>query len=125
MAKKRKTLEEIRQEQEAEAAKAVLEADTNPVVPTNSMFAQPEVEIPLDVSEPEKELTRFDDIRDYYERYNSGKQSTFYLPEELIRKFKAKTTEEGTSITDVVRLLLLEHYFNDKELKDAYQKRIK
>ncbi|PZL77494.1 hypothetical protein CI088_01455 [Enterococcus plantarum] len=126
---KRLTPQQIREQEEAAAAAlaAAEESDTNPVVPTNDVFGgigdTPKNEIKEDPAE--KELTRFEDIRNYYEAYTGGKQSTFYLPEELLRKLKAKLSEEDMSITDKIKSLLLTYYFEDKELKDSYQKRPK
>lgn len=124
---KRLTPQQIREQEEAAALAAIEETNTNPVVPTNDVFSgigeTPKNEIKEDPTE--KELTRFEDIRNYYEAYTGGKQSTFYLPEELLRKLKAKLSEEDISITDKIKSLLLNYYFEDKELKDAYQKRPK
>lgn len=126
---KRLTPQQIREQEEAAATalSTTAESGTNPKVPVNDVFdginELPENDIKEDPME--KELTRFEDIRKYYESYTGGKQSTFYLPEELLRKLKAKLSEEDISITDKIKSLLLTYYFEDKELKDSYQKRPK
>lgn len=127
---KRKTPAEIIEEEKLEAQKlnaARLEAEgKNPTIKVDPLFQNPtETTNTNDVNdeiETEQLLTRFEDIRKYYEELSGGKQSTFYLPEELLQKLKSKVVEDETTITDLFKMLLLEHYFSDRELKDAYLK---
>lgn len=124
---KRLTAQQIREQEEAAALQNIDTLPNNPVVPINDVFdgVTESTEVPKKEEVTEKELSRFEDIRNYYESYSGGKQSTFYLPEELLRKLKAKLSEEDITITEKIKSLLLEYYFEDKELKDAYQKRTK
>lgn len=127
---KRKTPAEIIEEEKLEAQKLNadrLEAEgKNPTIQVDPLFKNPKEDTQFDEINEEVEteqlLSRFEDIRKYYEESSGGKQSTFYLPEELLQKLKSKVVEDETTITDLFKMLLLEHYFSDRELKDAYLK---
>lgn len=124
---RRKTAQEIQEEERLEAENLLVH-DNNPTILVDDLFSSTdnnkEKISKTTKIEKEPELIRFEDIRKYYIDYpEKGKQFTGYLPEELIRKLKSKVSEDDTTIKDLIRNLLVEHVFSDKELKEAYQKR--
>lgn len=60
------------------------------------------------------------EIKDYFEEYAIGKQGSFYLNEPLMKLLRTKVVADGKSIAEVVRHLLIEHYFTEEELRIIY-----
>jgi hypothetical protein len=50
------------------------------------------------------------------------KQGSFYLNADLMKLLRTKSVQDDLSIAEVVRKLLLKHYFTEEELKELYLK---
>ncbi|PCR98743.1 hypothetical protein [Lactococcus fujiensis] len=70
----------------------------------------------------QKKNTSYDEIKKHFEKTGIGKQGSFYLNEDLMKLFRKKTFEEGISIAEVVRKLLVQDYFTEDELREIYIK---
>ncbi|MCU5754565.1 hypothetical protein OBG91_15330 [Lactococcus lactis] len=62
----------------------------------------------------------YEEIKDYYQKNGIGKQGTFYLSAPLMKLFRTKVTAEDTKIAEVIRDLLIEHYFTEDELRKIF-----
>jgi hypothetical protein len=63
----------------------------------------------------------YDEIKEYYQKNGIGKQGTFYLSAPLMKLFRTKVTAEDTKIAEVIRALLIEHYFTEDELRKIFE----
>lgn len=68
-----------------------------------------------------KKNASYDEIKDYFQEKGIGKQGTFYLSPELMKLFRTKVTIEDTKIAEVIRGLLIEHYFTEEELRGIFE----
>lgn len=69
----------------------------------------------------QKKNASYDEIKDYFQENGIGKQGTFYLSPELMKLFRTKVTMEDTKIAEVIRSLLIEHYFTEDELRGIFE----
>lgn len=107
----RKTLKEIKEE-ENKILKEL--SKNNEIVPQErELFKNIE-------SEVLKKKATYDEIKLHFENTGIGKQGSFYLSDDLMKLFRKKTFEDGTSIAVVVRKLLVENYFTESELRELY-----
>lgn len=117
--KKTQTLKEMRakeaEEIEQQKAKAQ-EASNNR--PTNALFKTME-------ETKKRKTASIDEIKEYFLESKSTKQGTFYLEGNLLKALRAKTFLEETSMATVIKELLIEHYFTEDELREAYTKQFK
>lgn len=71
----------------------------------------------------EIQLKKVDEIKAYYDEYVGGKQVSIYLPDEIHALVKAKASQEGRSMKDAIKRVVINDLLTDEEIKSAYAKR--
>ena len=75
----------------------------------------------LEIEKNKRNATK-KDVIEYFQKNAIGKQGSFYLNADLMKLLRTKSVQDDLSIAEVVRKLLLKHYFTEEELKELYLK---
>lgn len=111
----RKTAKQMREEEEqllASLSKSENKSNTEETEP--ALFSNIE-------NAKKMKNASYKEIKDYYQKNGIGKQGTFYLSAPLMKLFRTKVTAEDTKIAEVIRELLIEHYFTEEELRAVFE----
>lgn len=111
----RKTAKQMREEEEQLLAS--LSKSENK---SNTEEAEPALFSNIENAKKMKNAS-YEEIKDYYQKNGIGKQGTFYLSAPLMKLFRTKVTAEDTKIAEVIRELLIEHYFTEEELRAVFE----
>lgn len=74
----------------------------------------------IEIEKNKKNATK--EVIEYFQKNAIGKQGSFYLNADLMKLLRTKSVQDDLSIAEVVRKLLLKHYFTEEELKELYLK---
>lgn len=110
----RKTAKQMREEEEQLLA-SLSKSENKP----NTEEAEPALFSNIENAKKMKNAS-YEEIKDYYQKNGIGKQGTFYLSAPLMKLFRTKVTAEDTKIAEVIRDLLIEHYFTEDELRKIF-----
>lgn len=110
----RKTAKQMREEEEQLLA-SLSKSENKP----NTEEAEPALFSNIENAKKMKNAS-YEEIKDYYQKNGIGKQGTFYLSAPLMKLFRTKVTAEDTKIAEVIRALLIEHYFTEDELRKIF-----
>ena len=75
----------------------------------------------IEIEKNKKNATN-EEVIEYFQKNAIGKQGSFYLNADLMKLLRTKSVQDDLSIAEVVRKLLLKHYFTEEELKELYLK---
>ena len=75
----------------------------------------------IEIEKNKKNATK-EEVIEYFQKNAIGKQGSFYLNADLMKLLRTKSVQDDLSIAEVVRKLLLKHYFTEEELKELYLK---
>lgn len=112
----RKTAKQIREEEELMLKSLRVNIDENATKEkSNELFKNIE-------NQKTKTNATSSEIISFFQKNAIGKQGSFYLNKDLMKLLRTKSVQEGNTIAEVVRGLLLEHYFTKDELREVYLK---
>ena len=108
----RKTIKQMREEEE----EIISQVSKKTEIESNDQKA-----LFKNIEKNKKNATK-EEVIEYFQKNAIGKQGSFYLNADLMKLLRTKSVQDDLSIAEVVRKLLLKHYFTEEELKELYLK---